>query len=360
MSLERDIKETFAMHAGDVRENPDALAEVTTKVTRAHRRRVTLVGAAGIAMLAAAVIAVPKLVANERRGFATTDPTPSSTITTTEFETFRNERDAYQTIVPRSWRAGGFEGSVEFIPPGQVGLTAGDQTFAVEAMLLIGQRYDDDEVGDLSFQDTDRFALKSGGGDRKAVRAEKIEGEAAHTLVYRIDWTSEVCPHDECESATLRVVAFGSTAELWSQYRELGESVAHEVTVLQEPALPGGVTTLHGTVEDAIPFDVATSALVRFMDARVEGGGAEEYMTAQAKRGSDEGLYGEGDDGWQSYEVLQREGADASSFEYTVRLRTGGGTNGQTTVDETIGVGRDDGTFKIRFRDPVSSTVVTP
>jgi hypothetical protein len=345
MSLDRDIKEAFAMHSSDVRENPEALAELNAKVTRAHQRRLTAITGTTIALLIAAVVVVPKLIESPQpQGFATTDPTtspspsPSALADPSSRATFRNERDGYETIYPRDWKIGRFEAAVEFTPPGLPGLPVGDDTFSVEAMLLLGETPSAGEPG-LTFAPGEPRS----GRDSYEASANDANGQRH---VYRIDWAASACPAADCE-ATLRVMVFGSTDELWEKYYLLGEDIARSMAPLSdELGAEDGVTTLYGSVTHGGAYREDTAVLVRFLDARSSGGGAEPYMTSEAKKNF-ENLYGLGDNAWLSYEILSREAGDANSVEFTIRIEAGQGHKSY----ETIGVGRDgaSGGFLVRY-----------
>jgi hypothetical protein len=85
------------------------------------------------------------------------------------------------------------------------------------------------------------------------------------------------------------------------------------------------------------PEREALHAVRGFMDARVDGSGAEEYLTDQAVEtvGDDVVLYGV-----TSYEVGPLLGADANSYEVSVEVVDGDGDRTETLF---VGPGEVDG-----------------
>ena len=331
MSLEHEIKEALMRRSGDVREKPAAFDAVEDKVRRSHHRRLTAATAFGVAAIVAAVIAVPRFIATtetEPIPFggtppASEEPTPVPPVTE-DLATYRNQRDGYQLRFPAPWRVAGFEGSVELLPSGQIGLAAGEDTFAVELFLFPGEAYDapSDFFGDARFEPADEVA------GRPTVRYEADE----NTTFYRVDWT-DVCGYCD-EAATLQIQVFGSTDELWESYSEDAGRIVESVETLANAEYPTGrVHTRHGVVTDRVAYDEFTTTLVDFLDARVDGVGTDRWYSGDLPEGF-----------INSYRILQRVDADANSLEFSVEVIEDG-----SAIPETIGVGPVGSDMGIRF-----------
>jgi hypothetical protein len=322
MSLERDLKQALERHRDDARTRANTFDAVEAKVRRAHRRRLAAVTAGGLALIAAAAIALPRLTvddaAQDGRSFADDPPAGTSPAPSQDdgFVTLRNEQVAYQLRFPADWRVTRFEGAVELLPPEQIGLAAGEPTFAVEIMHLIGERYDE------------RRGRWEGGftlAGQPAVRQDidYTDGTGSITdgrvVTYRVDWTALPCPPEavcDSEISTLQLMVHASTQELWDRFGEDGLAAVEGLQWIRNAPMPTGeVRTPYGRIS-GVTYDEATSVLQRFLDARVFGDGAEEYLRADAATAYDDpdgslGLYalaGTGDV-WLSYSAsLRREG----------------------------------------------------
>lgn len=323
MSLEHEIKEALMRRSGDVREKPAAFDAVEDKVRRSHHRRLTAATAFGVAAIVAAVIAVPRFV-------ATTDPQPPSlggeptdepTTTppvTEDLLTYRNQQAGYQLEFPDDWRVAGFEGSLELLPRGQIGLAAGKDTFAVELFLFPGEQFDEPSGFDPADEVAGQPTVQNRANERQ--------------IFYRVDWT-DLCGF--CEgAATLQIQVFGSTDELWESYREDAGRIVESIETLSAAEYPTGTTwTRHGVVNDDVSYDEMTEVLVDFLDARVDGVGTEQYYDGELPEGF-----------IVTYEVYQRVEADANSDEFSVRV-----VAGERSLRETIGVGPVEDGIGIRF-----------
>ena len=354
MSLERDIKETLMKIADDVEPGQSRFGDVENKVRRRHAAMLVGTTAFALAVIVAGAIAIPQLTKEGTPNFAgpgsTTPP-----VTAPDGTTYRNELDSYQTTIPDDWKVGGFEGAVEFLPPGLPGLAVGEDTFAVEIQHRIGETYNRGEPSggaELSgFEDGYTVA------GREAVRAE-----TPTEIVYRVDWTGAGCDPEalcDAEIATLRVAVFASNTALWDQYHVEGEAIVDALVTSPGAAVPAGaVITRRGSVDGAaVAYDELTSFLVRFMDARMDGGGAEAYLSENARdqyegREGEFGLYAYGDPAipWTTYRVTARADADANSSEFTVRSQTTNQRGDKVILEETIAIGSAGrGGYEVRF-----------
>lgn len=350
MSLERDIRETLMKTANEVEPGESRFGEVESKIRRRHAA--TLVGttAFALAVIVAGAIVIPQLTGGSSTrppGFATAPPSETPP-PSTDGSVYRNELDSYQTVFPRDWKVGGFEGAVEFTPPGLPGLAVGEDTFAVEIQHRIGERYDE---ADPSFEPGADVA------GRSAVRSR-----ADTQIVYRVDWTGAGCdPEAVCDAeiATLFVNLYGSTQRLWDRYQAEGRAIVESLRTT--PGTPvetdDVIITRRGSVDgELVEYDELTAFLVRFMDARMDGGGAESYLTENAAaqyqaREGEWGLYAYGDPAipWTRYGVIERANVDANSSEFTVRSFTTNQRDEEVILEEVIGVGAGGDGYEIRF-----------
>lgn len=381
MSLEREIKESLGRHADDARPGPAGLSAIERKVARAHRRRLGLVTGAGVIVLAAIGLALPRLLPDNNPGLYNPGDDPSvdatATATPVEMKVFRNERDAYQLSMPKDWSVTRFEGTVELLPPGQVGRNArggwragaeGDG-FSVELQQFVRQPYDepDPDYMEAGYD----YAPTEPVGGRNAVRAERVEKNGSREVVVRIDWTGAGCGKDvlcDAETATLRISMLATSAELWDRFEADGQIALEMLSTLQDAPEPAGtVTTLYGTVDDGVPYDDVTQFVVRFMDARIEGAGAESFLTTETSQQYEQyeaggpkgvGLYSYQcphcdppvpATPWLTYRIVRRDAVDANPFEYKVELVAPIGPDpDHVYTSELIGVGRSGAGYEIR------------
>lgn len=98
MSLERDLKQAFERHSGDVRPSTDPLGEATDRLERSRRRRATGYALGAVALAAALGIALPKLLG--RQGAQTIKPGPTPTQKASGFETIRGPIQDIQLVAP--------------------------------------------------------------------------------------------------------------------------------------------------------------------------------------------------------------------------------------------------------------------
>jgi hypothetical protein len=342
MSLDEDLKDAFARHAEDVQPDLAAWGNVEQKVRRAHYRRATAVSVFAVALIAAAAVAIPKLrnLGPERHGFTQTSgsPTPGAS-GSVGAETHAGAREGFKLAIQIDWRAGWFEGVYEYQPPGVQGLQEGGDTFAVTVKLVEGPY---DKAGSMPSGAT----VTTINGHRALRHESTKNGE--HTVTYRIEWAACLNGVSECSSNfsnnALEVRLLGSTDALWQKYGDQGEAVAHSIHTY-DGSEPG-----HGTFFDpSIKRDHLSAALVKFLDSRVEGFGAEAFMTTQAsdeysKRDVEHGLYQGGSPrqgGYVFFRFMARHDVDANSSEFVVEMfwRYNSPPGYKDTFKETIGVG---------------------
>lgn len=360
MSIERDLKEAFERHAPEARPRADAWAAVEGRIRRAHRRRAALGGALMTAAVVAAAVVLPQVVSSERPSddFAGPGPSPAESPTASPspdatapplpagFEHYRGEAEGWRVTIPSGWRSGWFEGTTEFNPPGLRSAVVGEPTVAVEITLFagpgeppaLGERFEGPRPDSL--------------GGLAAERFDAAGDDPAAQVVWRLPWGERACwPGLACpESArtsVLQVSLMASTDELAGEHFAAASDIAGSLAPAREPAAPGPVRTKWGTVSGDVAYDDLTAAVVRFMDARLEGAEAETWLTPEAKdrfgRGETPGtLYAPASAGvwWSGYEIRGRDDADASSAELTVVILAR--ADGSGTVEELaerIGVG---------------------
>ncbi|MGZ4141966.1 MAG: hypothetical protein ACXVQY_05600 [Actinomycetota bacterium] len=288
MSLEQDLKNAFEQHARDAQPDGESWATVERKIRRAHKQRVALLSTVTVAVVVAAAVLIPRIGTKpESRGFtnpsvtptATSAPTPSVTPTPIEspsagpaipdgWQRRVGVQSAFQLAIPADWKGGWFEGTWDFEPKGQPSVAEGGDLFAVTVTVQAGA-YDQAASG--------RHASKT---TVNGMRALTWTTGTDH-LWYAVEWFA--CPGytSECssnfETRTLVVHLFASTRALWDQYLSTGKEI---VTTI---AHYDGSTPVHGTIAKGIAVDDFTKVLVRFLDARVEGIGAEDSMSAKAQ-----------------------------------------------------------------------------
>jgi hypothetical protein len=335
MSFDNDLKQAFKRHSGDVSPTPGAWTGVERRIRRSHRIRAALATAGGAAAIVAAVVVVPSVL--NKPGLTPQPPAtegPTSPPVSEDTSVFRNERDGYWLQYPKDWRFGEFEAHVSFQPPGLPGIEEGGETFAAELWVDAG-RFDDAE--------------RTGSGSRDAT----IAGRPAKVVE-----TGYGCPKNgpcPVASPSVLIVTLQATLSdepLWDRYGDLAIKLAESIRLNNASTTPteNDVKTRRGAVAAGVPYDSATSSVVRFMEARIEAGGAEPWITSNAKQQYDrhEGrlsLYSPDEKtSYVSYRLVSRAGVDANSFEYVVQISyikvVGGGTSEERwNFQETLGVG---------------------
>lgn len=355
MSLEQDLKETLVWYGETTRPRVDAFDGVRHKVRRAHRRRLASIAMGGVALIAAAVIAIPQLAFDgampDPQSFATDAPS-NVPVEADGHVTLRNEQVAYQLSFPAEWRVTRFEDAVELLPPDQIGLAAGEPTFSVEIMHLVRDRYDDVEGG---WED----GLRLAGQPAVRLDIDFVEGSGpvsdGRVVTYRVDWTALPCPPESvCDSeiSTLQVMVHASTQDLWDTFGEDALAAVEGLRWIRNAPMPTGeVRSPYGRFS-GVTYDEATSVLQRFLDARVIGERAAQYLGPEAtdsyRRDPDSGLGlyvdPETGNGWLSYAVTAREdGGGSATFqvELTYQVIEGHGPAGETEELVVSPGGRD-------------------
>lgn len=345
-------------HSGDVEPEPGAWEGVRSGVTRAHRTRVALSSAAAIALIAAGIFVVPKLV--NRDGSAapvapvpsvsqSPAPDPSLTALPAGWSPLRYDEQGYWLTVPDEWKTGWFEGHAEYRPKGLPGLAVGDDTFAVETFDARGVAQPGGEAETVTIN------------GRTAKRWESSEPGGAHTVTYELTLDCYIYPGSsattDCALSPLRVVVYASTADLWDQHGADGERIVRSIHAADDPMAATAYRTFQGSSK--VAWDAKTWVVTQFMESRIFGDPArgDVYLTANAKQQYDAhegGLDRYDPDSSRrmvTYEIVKREGADANSDEFTVRIteQSLDGSKPALTYTETMGVG-PGGTDEERHR----------
>lgn len=338
---------------------------VQSGVRRAHRVRVAISSVAALALIGAGVFVVPRLMQDDRPGTGPAQPAPSISNPTPSvtaapeipagWSVLRYDEQAYWLTAPDSWKTGWFEGHAEYRPEGLPGLAAGDDTFAVETYLAAG----------IAEPQGDPEALTINGLPAK--RWETPSESGAYTVTFEIDMPCYEYPDAQptvCDRDPLRVVVYASTAALWDRHGADGERVARSIHAARDP-MPATATT-YRTFNGAssVAWDGKTWAVVQFMQSRIFGDvdRGNVFLTANARAQYDDHAGGldrydpDSSRRMVTYEITRREGADASSDEFTVRITEASmdGSKAESTYTETLGVGpaesnKDATPFQIRF-----------
>lgn len=347
-------------HSNDIEPEPGAWEGVQSGVRRAHRMRVALSSAAVVALVAAGIFVVPKLT-NRAGGSgqpvapvpsASQSPSPDATPTTLPagWTPLRYDEQGYWLTVPDRWKTGWFEGHAEYRPKGLPGLAVGDDTFAVETFFSQGVAQPDGNAQTVTIN------------GRSAKRWESSEPGGAHTVTYELTLDCYTYPGSSAATdcsplSPLRVIVHASTAELWDQHGADGERVARSIHAADDPMTAATYRTFQG--QATVPWDGKTWVVAQFMESRIFGDTArgDVYLTANAKKQYDAkegGLDRYDPDSSRrmvTYEIVKREGVDASSDEFTVRIteQSLDGSKPPLTYTETLGVG-PGGTDEERHR----------
>jgi hypothetical protein len=364
--IDKDLKEAFARHATDVSARPDsAWSGVERGVRRAHRRRFAAVsGVAVAAAVAAVVVGVPALrgggskpggFASQPGGQPTYNCDPPNACATASpgvparanVDAYRDETGGWQALYPTGFDVGRFEMSTEFWPKSLPSPNRGEPTFFVSVQVEIDQTLDDVRA---RFPDATPATI----GKRDALVMQR----GPRSTTYYIAWNDIACALPPAPSgnadgacatrprAVLNVQMTGSTAAMWDAHSRDGAALVDSIEALASDGVPArdtNVATRDGTVDGAVTYDANARALVRFLDARVEGG-AEPFAidaaaTKYASPSSGLGLYADPETRapWQSYAVVARADSGTST---TFRVRMSGGADGMI---EELTVGRAEG-----------------
>lgn len=344
MRLEDHFKDVMRRTVANEPPVVDAWSRFEDKAKRTRRLRLVWSLAGAATVVAVALVAVPRVLP-ERAVVPPASPEPSPSFSVDPmltWETYTHANEGWEMSYPPDWRIGGFEGGTEFLPPGMIGLAAGGQTFGVELMMHV-ERFDD-RTPQENVTSTSRGTLPSG---RPYVLWEGSGREGETTVTYWIDWPTEAytCPEGaagcDMDPLTLRATIYAGTQDLRDRFGDTARLMIETIAV----AAPKQ-TQKRGTVAPGVQQDGLTTMLVDFLEARLDRRGAEEHLSANAKSQYDanEGglsLYSPtSNPHYARYEILSREGVDANSVEFVVRITEE--YTGQTTSSsflERIGAG---------------------
>lgn len=327
MNIEDRIKETLMSRSTDVEPKADSFEQVASTVRRRHSQRLAFVTTSVIALIAAAAVIVPRLGTDGGdNGFAVPgpgDPTPPAV--DDDRVTVRDERFGFQARMPADWRLTEFEGAIELLPPGQIGLAAGEDTFGVEINLLDASAFD---PGDQSGASVSQTTV----GGQQATRSEMADEDGGSRIVrYAVAWPAEYCQPGWCEPGqdyTLLIHLIAQPADRWDQFGDDAEAIVESLEPTATASFPTGqVLTRRGLVSSDVAYDGATATLVRFLESRIAGGDAERHMTEDAAAATGDRLYGSGGDVWLGYRVTARDGA---AFEVAMLNGLGDEPSGET------------------------------
>lgn len=339
MSLDNDIKDALRRHEADARATDTAWAGIESRIRRAHHRRMALASTLSVAVIAAAAVLIPKLGSNQPDRGNFTNPTATPTATSPEptatptptapanaipsgWQRRVGIQSGFQIAMPADWKGGWFEGTWDFEPKSLPGDAQGGDTFVVLVTLEPGN-YDASLVAGAQ-------ATEINGSRAYVWQANTKETD------YRIEWNFCNGYAPSCssnfETQTLRVTIRGSTSQLWSQYESTGRQIVETIAAYD------GATPVHGTVAASIQEDDFSKALVRFMDTRVEGIGADELMsqTASSFYADHGGLYDLNGSIAQIYAIeLATTAQKASSEQFDVRVSYASGATRQELITLT-------------------------
>lgn len=327
MSLDKELREAFMRHATDVEPREDAWQREETKIKRAYARRASIVGSLSAIVLIAGALLVPKLVSERTApapGFATGVPTTPADPDTEDWVGRAAVELGFSVKIPQDWRGGWFEGRWDFHPKGLPGINEGGETFTVE---IHSATFKGGPFDDLERETTSSKATIAG---FEFERRETVD-DGPKLVYYAGNWTY---PEDQY----LLIQLYGSDDALFTEHVETGEAIAQSVSPYD------GSEPVHGQLSDTTPVDAYTKALVRFMDARVEGIGADELVCCDAQEKYGETLYTatNGDYvAWHDPGCTREEGAATAAM--CVGLAVQDGMMG-TDRNEKITLGYESGT----------------
>jgi hypothetical protein len=227
-------------------------------------------------------------------------------------------QDAFALAIPPDWQGGWFEGTWDFEPLGLVNASQDGLTFTVTLTVQPGNY--------------DRYA-------KQPAKATEIQGNralvwhpSALESAYAIEWIG--CPgySPTCSSnfstRTLMVRMHASNATLWTKYSRVGEQIIRTI------ANYDGSAPVHATVGTPTDNDELSKALVRFMDARAEGIGAEDFMSPRAGDfyNTNGGLYDLNGQSVVSYDVSGPAQSSTSSENFGVTVHYSGASVRQELI----------------------------
>lgn len=279
MKMEEHFKETLNRAVANEPPVLDAWDRFEQRAGRSRRIRLFAAIAAATAVAVASVIVVPKLGSNEvSPPFVTNPPTTGDPYE--GWKTFTPEEGVFTLRYPPTWTVVKDEMSYIVQPPGVPrGLASGEPTFAVDIQQRAGELY----TSEFSSAEEARWA----DGRRFVGKAEERGPE--RSVTYRVEWGAAFgCASDSIPTGfkqdpqTLRVAMIGSTPKLW-EHVEVGRLVVDSIRWIPPVGQPGSdLVSRHGVIGEDINRDDVTEALEAFLDARVEGTGAERYLSTEA------------------------------------------------------------------------------
>jgi hypothetical protein len=359
MSFDQDLKQAFERHAGDVSPTPGAWTGVERRIRRSHRVRAALAAATGTAAVIAAIFVVPGVLRNStsiRPVPPATRPPANPPVVAADKGVFRNERDGYWLQVPNGWNFGEFEGHVSWAAVGSVEQSG--PTFAVELWVDSGAYNDPARLGSRPTGDM-TIAGRPAKFENGLLQSDKNSaGSITRSRTHYVDWTGYNCPANApCPAPgpsvlIVKIEAADEADALWEHFGAEAEEMVRSIRLNSAGAMPknAAVATRRGSVDAAVDYDQTTSSVVKFMEARIEGGGAEPWLTKNtadqyANHDGDLSLYSPSERAsFSGFVITERKAVDANSFEYTVviSVRTppdGQGIEGNWNVTETLSVG---------------------
>ena len=250
---------------------------------------------------------------------ANSSPHPSSppVVDTTGWIARGAVQDGFFLRMPASWKGGWFEGTWDFEPKGLPSLAEDGNTFAVDLTVVSGEY--------------DRIAPKSAKPFISDAASAALVWMAKPRLeTFAIAWDG--CPGfvGDCgggaASRTLLVHISASTQALWHKHITIGRAIVGTIeTYNGDNPIHGRAPQYEGGAD--FPDDPVDTALVRFLDARAEGIGADEQYCCDATAlYSKDGLYyrnGAPLISWEFWRVAGIIGADYGRFRVVVHYKGG-------------------------------------
>ena len=321
--------------------------EATPKHRRGSRARISIFAVLAILIVAASATVIPRVVgassnkkprpnlttpltkpSTQPSTRASHPPTTAPAVDTTGWVPRVSVMDGFWLRIPKTWKGGWFEGTWDFEPKGLPSLAEDGSTFALGLSIVTG------EYNKIAPSSAIEFWTDAG-----PVRAWMV---SPRHETYAIAWTA--CPGyvGDCSSPerTLIVQMTGSTNALWSKYVTVGRAVVRTIMAYD------GSNPLFGRAPDYeggadFPNDPVDTALVRFLDARVEGIGADELYCCDATAlYAKDGLYylnGSPATSWEFWRTAGIIGADNGRFRVVIHYRGG------ATRTEMISIGFQKG-----------------
>lgn len=232
MRMEDHFRDT--LHRAVANEPPvvDAWDRFERRARRGRSMRLGFSLAAGLAVIAAVVFVVPRLV-TDRSGFIEPGPGPTHAPTVDPYarwEPFGRDQEHYRLRYPTGWQLRPSEGNWEIQPPGMQGLAAGGKgSFGVEIAVL-----DRSIAGELA---NATRGIRADG--REYLRSEAVVagegGPGVRQVIYRIDWSASRCGIDpgECpagDAFILNALIVGEDIDsFFGQYQEQGELIVNSI-----------------------------------------------------------------------------------------------------------------------------------